>query len=166
MERAVERDHRGPPRVRARELDRVLDRLRPGVEERRLRRPRERREREQPLGELDVDLVGDDGEVGVGEAVELLLRRGDDLRVGVADVETADAAGEVDERVAVDVGDRRAPGLGGDDGKGERQRRSDAAVDPVDDLPRTRARDLRPEVDRPRRGHGLSVQQPAGPLHT
>ena len=101
----------GPLRVRARELDRVLDRLRAGVEERRLRRPGDRRPLEQPLGERDVELVRHDREVGVGEALELLLRGGDDLRVRVADVEAADAAGEVDEGVAVDVGERarRAP---------------------------------------------------------
>ena len=41
--------------------------------------------------------------------VELLLRGGDDLRMRVADVQAADAAGEVDEDVPVDVGDRDAP---------------------------------------------------------
>src|SRR4029077_2893480 len=42
VERSLERDHGGPLRVRARELDRVLDRFRAGVEERRLRGPCER----------------------------------------------------------------------------------------------------------------------------
>ena len=65
-------------------------------------------DRDQPLGELDVDLVRDDREVRVREARQLLLRGLDDLRVRVADVEAADAAREVDERVAVDVGERRA----------------------------------------------------------
>ncbi len=46
----------------------------PGVEERGLRRAGERRDGDQPLGELDVDLVRDDREVGVREARELLLR--------------------------------------------------------------------------------------------
>ena len=111
MERALERDHRRAAGVEPRELDGVLDRLGARVEERRLRGPAERREREQALGERRVDLVGHDREVGVREALELLLGRGDDMRVGVADVEAADAAGEVDEDVAVDVGERapRAP---------------------------------------------------------
>jgi hypothetical protein len=45
------------------------------------------------------------------ELVELLLRGLDDARVRVADVEAADSAREVDERVAVDVGDRGAAAL-------------------------------------------------------
>ena len=52
MERALEADHGVAARVGARELDGVLDRLGAGVEERRLRRAGERREREQALGEL------------------------------------------------------------------------------------------------------------------
>ena len=75
VERALEADHRRAAGVGASELDGVLDRLRAGVEERRLRRARERGEREQALRELGVDLVGDDREVGVREAIELLLRR-------------------------------------------------------------------------------------------
>ena len=51
VEGALEADHRRPAGVGARELDAVLDRLGAGVEEGRLRRPAERREREQPLGE-------------------------------------------------------------------------------------------------------------------
>ena len=69
----------------------------------------DRRERAEPLGELDVDLVRHDREVGVGEALRAApapprRRRG----MRVADVEAADAAREVDERVAVDVGERGA----------------------------------------------------------
>ena len=106
MEAALEADDGGAARVGARELDRVLDRLGARVEEGRLRGAAERREREQPLGQLDVHLVRDHGEVGVQEARRLLLHGLDDVRVRVADVEDADAAREVDERVPVDVGDR------------------------------------------------------------
>ena len=91
--------------------------------------PRERRELDQPLGERHVDLVGDDREVGVREALELLLRGRDDARVRVADVEAADAAGEVDERVAVDVGERGAAALGGDDREVDRERGGDERCD-------------------------------------
>ena len=108
MERALERDHRRAAGVGARELDGVLDRLGAGVEERGLDRPRDRRALDQALGERHVRLVGDDREVGVREAVELLVRRRDDVRMAVPDVEAADAAGEVDEGVPVDVGQRRA----------------------------------------------------------
>ena len=80
VEGALEGDHRRALRVGARELDRVLDRLGARVEERRLRGLANRRERGQPLGELDVDLVRDDREVGVREPLELRLRRLDDAR--------------------------------------------------------------------------------------
>ena len=105
----------GPLGVEAGELDRVLDRLGAGVEERRLGGAAERGALEQALGELDVELVRDDREVGVREALELLLRGLDDARMRVPDVQAADAAGEVDERVAVDVGERRAAALVRDD---------------------------------------------------
>ena len=84
---------------------------------------------------VDVDLVRDDREVGVAEARELLLRGLDDPRVRVADVEAADAAGEVDERVAVDVGERRAAALGDDDRQVDRERLGDDALLARQDLP-------------------------------
>jgi hypothetical protein len=49
----------------ARNLDRVLDRLGAGVEENRSRRAGERGGRDQPLGDGRIDLVGNDGEIGV-----------------------------------------------------------------------------------------------------
>ena len=125
VERALEADDALPLRVRARELDRVLDRLRSRVEERRSRLAVDGRELDQPLRELDVDLVRDDREIGVAEPRELLLRRRDDARMRVADVEAADAAGEVDEGVAVDVGERRAASLRDHDGKEDRERLRD-----------------------------------------
>ena len=68
----------------------------------------DRRERAEPLRELDVALVRNDREVGVEEALDLLGDRLDDARMVVADVRDADSADEVDEGVAVDVRDRRA----------------------------------------------------------
>ena len=108
MEGALEADHRVPAREGARELDGVLDRLGAGVEERGLERPADRHPGEQALGQRGVVLVGHDREVGVAEVLQLLLRRLDDLRMRVADVQAADAACEVDEGVPVEVGDRRA----------------------------------------------------------
>ena len=70
VERALEHDHALPLRVEARELDGVLDRLGPGVEERSSRLAADRGESAEPLGELDVALVRDDGEVGVQEPLE------------------------------------------------------------------------------------------------
>ena len=143
----------GRPRVRARELDGVLDRLRAGVEERRLRGAAERRDREQPLGERDVDLVRDHREVGVEEARGLLLHGLDDMRVRVADVQAADAAREVDERVAVDVGEGRAAALGDDDRQVDRERIRDDPLLPLEDRPGLRPGDRRLQVDCSRRRH-------------
>ncbi len=91
VERPLERDHAGPPGVQARELDRVLDRLRAGVEERGARLARDRRERAQALGQLDRGLVRDDREVGVEEAGGLLDDRLDDAGMAVTDVHHTDA---------------------------------------------------------------------------
>ena len=143
VEPALEADHGRPARVAARELDGVLDGLGARVEERGLDRAGERRERGEPLGVLDVDLVRDDREVGVEEARGLLLHRRDDARVGVADVEAADAAGEVDEAVAVDVGDGRAAAVRDHDREVEAERIGDDPLLPVGDLAGARPRDLR-----------------------
>src|SRR5581483_8808729 len=153
VEGALERDHRLPLRREAGELDRVLDRLRPGVEERRLDRPGDGREPREALGERDVELVGHDGEVGVAEALELLLRRGDDVGMRMADVQAADAAGEVDEGVPVDVGQRRAARGFRHHRERDGERRGDCMPQPGRDRARARARDLRAQLDRPRGGH-------------
>ena len=143
VEGALEADHGRAAGVRARELDRVLDRLGAGVEEGRLRRPAERREREQALGQRRVDLVRDDREVGVREALELLLRGLDDVRMRMADVQTADAAREIDERVAVDVRQRGATRLGGGDREGDRKRRRHARCGAARGSPATAGRGSR-----------------------
>ena len=157
VEAALEGDHGGTSRVRARELDRVLDGFGARVEERRLRRAAERRQCEQPLGERDVDLVRDDREVRVHEAGGLLLDGLDHVRVRVADGKAADAAGEVEERVAVDVRQRRAAALGDDDRQVERQRVGDHAALALDDRAGAGPRNLGAELDRPGHGHSLTI---------
>ena len=107
----------------------------------------------EALGEADVDLVGDDREIGVAEALELLLGGFDDARVRVADVQAADAAGEIDERVAVDVGEPRALAPLDHDRKVERERVGDNALLPLDDLAGAGAGNLGAEVDRLGRRH-------------
>ena len=157
VERAVERDHRRAARVGARELDGVLDGLGAGVEERGLDRPRDRHALAQALGELRVRLVGDDREIGVSEPVELLVRRRDDVRVAVPDVQAADAASEVDERVPIYIRQRRSPCGGRHDRERDRERPRDVALDPLPDLLRPRPRNLGDEVDHTRRSHKRSV---------
>ena len=161
MERALEADHGLAPGVGPRELDGVLDRLGARVEEGGLG-PGDRGQLGEPLGELDVDLVGDDREVGVREAGHLVLRRCDHLRVGVADVEAADAAGEVEVRVVVDVGQGRAATLGGDDGEVDRQRVRDNPVLPREDLAGTGPGDLGSELDRLGGGHASDLTRRRG----
>ena len=68
VEAVLERDHRRPAGGGARDLDRVLHRLRAGVHEHRLLREGARHERVQPLGQAHVALVGRDVEAAVGEA--------------------------------------------------------------------------------------------------
>ena len=143
-------------RVGAGELDRVLDRLGAGVEEGDPDFPRDGSEPDEALCETDVALVGNDREVRVGEERDLLLQRLDDPRVRVADVEAADAAREVHERVPVHVREQGAPGLADDDGEVDGERVGDDAGLALEDLTASRARDLGPDVDRSSRCHRAS----------
>ena len=116
MERVVEDDDRRAARRRARDLDRVLHRLGSRVEEDRLLLAAgARRELGQPAADLDVGLVDADHEALVEVLVGLGLDRVDDGREPVARVLAADAAGEVDERAPVDVGDTGSVGVGDDE---------------------------------------------------
>ena len=153
MEAALEADHRRPLGEGPCELDRVLDRLRAGIEERRLRRTGDRRQGDEPLGKRHVRLVGDDREVGVHEARSLFLYRFDDVRIRVTDVEAADAAREVDEPVSVDVGERRAFAVVDHDRQEDRERVGDHALLPLEDLLRPWAGDPRLQLDRLGRRH-------------
>ena len=154
MEPPVEGDDGRPARVGARELDRVLDGLGARVEKGRPLVATDRGELEQPLGERHVVLVRDDREVGVREALDLLLRGLDHTGIRVADVEAAHAACEVDKRVPVDIGDRCAVRLLDHDREVDRKRLRDDAGLALEDLPAPGPGDLRLEVDCSCRGHG------------
>src|SRR5438094_768970 len=71
VEAALEAEDGRPPGGGPGELHRVLHRLGPRVEQGDLA-IRDARQFDQPLGELDIGLVGDDGEVGVGDLGRLL----------------------------------------------------------------------------------------------
>ena len=160
MERPLEGDDPLPLRVEARELDRVLDRLGAGVEEGAARRPADRDEGPEALGELDVALVGDDREVGVEEAVDLLGDRLDDARMIVADVRDPDSADEVDERIAIDVRDRGTARSIGDDRPVDDERVSHRVPLALEDLAAARARNLRANLDH---AGGCHARQPIRP---
>jgi hypothetical protein len=100
----------GRPGRGARDLDRVLDRLRARVDQQRLRLGVARPELVEAPADLDVRLVHPDHEALVQVAVDLLVDRLDD-RVGVvAEVLAGDSAREVEVLPPVGVPDRRPLG--------------------------------------------------------
>ena len=157
MEAPLESDHSRPLRVGARELDRVLDRLGARVEEARPELARDRDELDEALRERDVVLVRDDREVRVGEALGLVADRLDDAGVRVADVHAADPAREVHEAVAVHVREHGSLRLRDHERQVDGERLGDDALLAREDLAAARARDLRPDLDRPGRRHGVSL---------
>ena len=77
--------------------------------------PGARRELGEPAADVDVRLVDADHEALVEVLVRLPVDRLDDRREAMPGVLAADAAGEVDERAPVDVGDARALGVRDDE---------------------------------------------------
>ena len=136
VEGVFEGDDAGTLGVGARDLDRVLDGLGAAVHEDRLLRKLAGRDFVHALGEADVALVRRDLHAGVQEAVELIFHRVDDRFLAMADVEAADAAGEIEVAVAVDVFEPGVFGLGDVDRRAVRKaaghgfaRRSERARD-------------------------------------
>ena len=159
MEPCVERDHGRAAGRDSCDLDRILDCLGARVEERGSRRAGERDDPTEPLGELDVHGVRHDREVGVDELGRLLLDRLDDARVAVAHVADTDAAGEVDERVAVDVRDRRVQSLGSEHRQVHPEGLRNGALAAHEELSGAGPGDLRADLDRPRRRHEKSLAE-------
>ena len=89
--------------VGAGDLDCVLDGFGAAVHEQRFLRKLAGRDFVHALGEPDVTFVGRDLHAGVQEVVELSVHGGDYRLLAMADIEAADAAGEIDVAVAVDV---------------------------------------------------------------
>ena len=119
VEGVVEDDDGGPPGRRAGDLDGVLDRLGARVDEDRLLLlAGAGRQLGEAAADVDVRLVDPDHEALVEVLVGLRLDRVDDGREPVAGVLAADAAGEVDERAAVDVGDAGTVGVRDDELRG------------------------------------------------
>src|SRR5262249_12601724 len=141
VEGLVEHDHRGPSGGGARDLDRVLYRLRARVHEQRPLHVRARRALVQRLADFEVARIRRDLEAGVQESVRLLGDRFDDCGVTVAHIDDGNTGTQIDEPVAVDVFDDRALGVGDED----RQRRADRG--------RYRPRAALPQLTRLRTGY-------------
>ena len=121
VKRVFEGDDAGALGVGARNLDRVLDRLGAAVDEDGFLRELARSDFVHALGKPDVALVGRDLHAGVQEAIELVFHRFDDRFLAMPDVEAADASGEVEVAVAVDVFEPGVFRLGDIDGRAVRK---------------------------------------------
>ena len=96
MERTTECDHGRPTGRRTRDLYGILDRFRSRREQHTLCGALERRNRIEPLGQLDVGLISHDLESSVRETAQLPLDGLNDARMPVTRREHTDAAGEID----------------------------------------------------------------------
>ncbi len=95
-------------------------------------------ERVQLLADCDVALVGQHVEAGVQEPIELAAHGFDDGGCAMSGVEAADATGEIDQAVAVDVFHDRAFGFGDKNRRGVISRLHDGGVAPLHQRLRTR----------------------------
>jgi hypothetical protein len=102
-------DHARTSGGRTGDLDRVLDGFGAGVDQKRLLRRAARGGRIEPLAQLDVGLVGDHLEAGVGEGRQLLARRLDDPGMAVPGIDHRDTGAEVDPATTFDVPDFGIP---------------------------------------------------------
>ena len=118
VEAARECDDRRTFGVNARDLDRVLDRLGAGIQEDRLLGKVTRRRGVEPLGEVNIGLVGEHMKTGVRKQLALLGDGLHDAWMPVPGIEHGDAGREIDESPAIDVPNFRIFGLGDVDALG------------------------------------------------
>src|SRR4029077_19235665 len=117
MESVPETDHGGTLGVGAVDFDGVLDGLRAGIHEDVFFREVAGSEGVEFFRDSDVALVGSDGEAEMQMFFELFADSGEHAGRAVANIEAADAAGEIEIAIAVDVFDGGAVG-----GRGENWR--------------------------------------------
>lgn len=103
MKSIFETDHPRPARVAARNLDRVLDGFGTAINKQRFLGKVPRRQGIQPLCQTDITFVGGNVEAGVEETVKLCPDRLDHGARAVPNIQTAQAAGEVNEPIAIHV---------------------------------------------------------------
>ena len=107
-----EGDHALPAGEGPGEFDSVLDRLGTGVGEERLGWPRAGHPGVEPFGHADIALVGDHVDACMDEPIERPADGRDDGGLAMAQIGDTDPGGEVEQLVAINVGDHRALGLG------------------------------------------------------
>jgi len=121
MKGVFEGDDRGALGVGADDLHGVFDGFSAAVHEKSLLRELAGSDLIHSLGEFDVAFVRRDLHAGVEELVELAADGFDHGLLAMAGVSAADAAGEIDVTVAVDVFKPRVFGFGNVDGRAVRQ---------------------------------------------
>ena len=144
---AFEHDQRLPAGVGAGHLDRRFHRLRAAVEQRRLLGEVARRERVEALAHLHVGRVAGDDRAHVDQLAGLRADGVDHRRRGMAERQRADAAGEVDEGVAVHVGHRGAAAAGDGDRREPRRAARDRRVAACDERAALGAGDFGQKLD-------------------
>ena len=118
MESIFEANDGGTFCIGASDLDGIFDGFCAGIYKNSFLRKIAGSQRVQFFGDGDVAFVGGDGETQVQMLFELLADRGDDARRAMADIEAADASGEIDIAIAVDVFDHRAVRARCENGRG------------------------------------------------
>ena len=123
MKCVLEAHHCLPAGEEPSRLDGILHPFGAAVDEKRALLMIPRRDRIQPLGQLDVRLVGRDREREMEIVIELVPNRGEHLGMPVPYIQSADSAGEIDQAVAIGVGNHRAFRMRHRDGRDRGDRR-------------------------------------------
>ncbi len=105
------RENRGTAGKGARDLHRVLHRLRTAVHKESLLGKAARRELVELFRQRNIALVAGHLEAEMEKGVQLRAQRAQHPRIAMANVGAADAAAQVDEAVAVDIFEDRALGV-------------------------------------------------------
>jgi hypothetical protein len=130
VETVLETHDRLPPGKESSHLDGILHRFGAAVDKESSLLVVAGSESVEPLGKRHVGLVRRDWEADVGEAVELLPNGAHNTGMTVPGVDNPDPPGEIDEPVAVSVGDDGALGVGHGDGSDRRNSAGDGLGPP------------------------------------
>ena len=140
VKRVLKADDRLPLRVRPRNLDRILDRFRARVHKQGFLRTPARRQRIQLLADRNVAFIGQHVKAGMQEAIKLATHRVNHRRSAMSGIEAADAAGKIDQAVAVNIFDDRSFSLGNKDGRSMISRPYNGRIPPLHESLRARSR--------------------------